>query len=188
MAQGYIKAGERAENPVSGQAGMIPAWVGGAMAPADKLEVHRRGLRHKAVSVFVFNGARLLIQQRAAGKYHTPGLWANTCCTHPHWGEADDACAARRLGEELGLGGVALEPVGEVEYRAEVGGGMVEHEVVAMFRGCAAAPELAPDPAEVQAARWLTLEALAGEIAEAPERFTPWLKIYMAEHRGMFAR
>ena len=166
---------------------MIPAWVGGDLKPVEKLEVHLRGLRHKAVSVFVFDGPRLLIQQRAAGKYHTPGLWANTCCTHPHWGEADAACAARRLGEELGLGGVALASVGEVEYRAEVGGGMVEHEVVAMFRGEASAPVVEPDPAEVQDTRWVTLEELAGEIGAAPERFTPWLRIYMAEHRGMFA-
>ncbi|SIO12418.1 isopentenyl-diphosphate Delta-isomerase [Vannielia litorea] len=176
------------ENATKVPSGMIPAWVGGVLQPVEKLAAHREGLRHRAVSVFVFAGERLLIQQRAAGKYHTPGLWANTCCTHPHWGEADAACAARRLGEELGLGGVVLEAVGEVEYRAEVGGGMVEHEVVAMFRGDAAAePALAPDPAEVQAVRWVTLEELAAEIAAAPGRFTPWLRIYMAEHRGIFA-
>ncbi|MBS8228301.1 isopentenyl-diphosphate Delta-isomerase [Vannielia litorea] len=167
---------------------MIPAWEGGRLVPVEKLAAHRRGLRHKAVSVFVFDGPRLLIQQRAAGKYHTPGLWANSCCTHPHWGEADADCAARRLGEELGLDGVALARVGEVEYRAEVGGGMVEHEVVAMFRGEATGAEAQPDPAEVQAVRWLTLDELAGEIAEAPERFTPWLQIYMAKHRGVFDR
>ncbi|QDC11516.1 isopentenyl-diphosphate Delta-isomerase [Oceanicola sp. D3] len=167
---------------------MIPAWVEGQLQPVEKLAAHRQGLRHKAVSVFVFDGERLLIQQRAAEKYHTPGLWANTCCTHPHWGEDDAKCAERRLGEELGLHGVALEPVGEVEYRADVGGGMVEHEVVAMFRGEAPGAALQPDSAEVQAVRWLTLEALAGEIAATPERFTPWLRIYMAEHRGVFER
>ena len=70
----------------------------------------------------------------------------------------------------------------------EVGGGMVEHEVVAMFRGEATGAEAQPDPAEVQAVRWLTLDELAGEIAEAPERFTPWLQIYMAKHRGVFDR
>ena len=65
--------------------------------------MHRRGLRHKAVSVFVLVGARVLIQKRAAGKYHTPGLWANTCCTHPRWEETALACAGRRLDEELGI-------------------------------------------------------------------------------------
>ena len=66
---------------------MIPTWVGGDLVALDKLEAHQRGLLHKAVSVFVLCGDDLLIQQRALGKYHTPGLWANTCCTHPHWGE-----------------------------------------------------------------------------------------------------
>ena len=69
---------------------LIPAWINGTLTPTDKLEVHRRGLRHKAVSVFVLSGDHVLIQQRALTKYHTPGLWANTCCTHPHWDEAAD--------------------------------------------------------------------------------------------------
>ena len=62
---------------------LIPAWIDEVLAPVEKLAVHRTGLRHKAVSVFVIDGGRVLIQRRAAGKYHTPGLWANTCCTHP---------------------------------------------------------------------------------------------------------
>ncbi|MFN4172512.1 MAG: isopentenyl-diphosphate delta-isomerase, partial [Pseudorhodobacter sp.] len=66
---------------------LIPAWLDGDLRPLDKLDVHRRGLRHLAVSVFVLSAGKVLIQQRAAGKYHTPNLWANTCCTHPHWGE-----------------------------------------------------------------------------------------------------
>jgi isopentenyl-diphosphate delta-isomerase len=161
----------------------IPAWENGALVPRDKLDVHRRGLRHPAVSVFVVDGARLLIQRRALGKYHTPGLWANTCCTHPAWGEAPEACAARRLGEELGLAGVALEPRGEVEYRAEVGGGLIEHELVRLFAGSwRPGLEIRPDPAEVMDWRWATLAGLAGEIAATPERFTPWLRIYLSRH------
>lgn len=164
---------------------MIPAWVEGRLAPVEKLAVHRQGLRHKAVSVFVLDGDRVLIQQRAFGKYHTPGLWANTCCTHPLWGEADAACALRRLREELGITGLDVQAAGTVEYRAEVGGGMVEHEVVALFRA-EAGPDLpwAPNPAEVQAARWVGLAALQTEIAATPERFTPWLRIYLADHAG----
>ena len=165
---------------------LIPAWIDGASVPMDKLEVHRRGLRHPAVSVFVLDGAgRVLIQQRAFGKYHTPGLWANTCCTHPHWGEAAADCAARRLHEEVWIAGVDLHPAGTVEYRAEVGNGMVEHEVVEIFT--ARAPDglaVVPDPAEIAATRWLGLEELAAEIAARPERFTPWLRIYLADHRG----
>ena len=76
---------------------MIPAWVEGTLTPVEKLEVPQRGLRHKAVSVFVVRNQEILIQRRALGKYHTPGLWANTCCTHPMWDEDSTACAQRRL-------------------------------------------------------------------------------------------
>ena len=162
---------------------IIPAWVEGRLTPLEKLAVHQQGLRHKAVSVFVLDGDRVLIQQRAFGKYHTPGLWANTCCTHPVWGEEDAACAARRLHEEVGITGLTLQAAGTVEYRAEVGGGMVEHEVVALFRA-EAGPELplALNPVEVRAVRWVDLEALQAEIAATPEMFTSWLRIYLAEH------
>ncbi|MEZ5911291.1 MAG: isopentenyl-diphosphate Delta-isomerase [Paracoccaceae bacterium] len=162
---------------------LIPAWVDGVLAPVEKLAVHRRGLRHRAVSVFVLRGANLLIQRRALGKYHTPGLWANTCCTHPHWGEAAEACAIRRLREELGIAGVTLEPRGQVEYRADVGQGMIEHERVDVFR--AEAPEtlaLAPDPDEVMDTRWITLEGLRERISSDPGAFTPWLRIYLDDH------
>jgi isopentenyl-diphosphate delta-isomerase len=163
----------------------IPAWIDGRLQPVDKLEVHRRGLRHPAISVFVMTGERTLLQRRAAGKYHTPGLWANACCTHPHWGEAMEACARRRLREELGIDGLALIPRDSVEYRASVGGGLIEHEVVSLFTA-EASPDLtlAPDPAEVAGTRWIELAALRAEIAARPERFTPWLRIYLAEHGG----
>ena len=162
---------------------MIPAWVNGTLTQVEKLEVHQRGLRHKAVSVFVMRGREVLLQRRALGKYHTPGLWANTCCTHPLWGEEDAACALRRLREELGITGLDVQAAGTVEYRAAVGGGMVEHEVVALFRA-EAGPELplALNPAEVRAVRWVDLGALQAEIAATPEMFTPWLRIYLAEH------
>ena len=91
---------------------MVPAYVDGILTPVEKLEVHQRGLRHLAVSVFVMNGDRTLLQRRALGKYHTPGLWTNTCCTHPRWGEAAADCAARRLEEELGIAGLPLRRAG----------------------------------------------------------------------------
>lgn len=161
---------------------MIPAWVNGTLTQVEKLEVHQRGLRHKAVSVFVMRGREVLLQRRAMGKYHTPGLWANTCCTHPRWGETDLACAARRLHEELGISGLALQRSGGIEYRADVGGGLTEHEVVEVFSAQAPAhlvPQ--PDPDEVMQTRWITLEALEAEVQASPEKFTPWLRIYLAE-------
>ena len=163
----------------------IPAWIDGCLVAVDKIRVHRAGLRHKAVSVFVMRGDELLLQKRAAGKYHTPGLWTNTCCTHPHWGEAVRDCAARRLQEELGIVGLAPLPRGEVEYRASVGNGMTEHEVVDIFVA-EAGPNLTiePDPAEVADVRWTTLADLRRDVAARPERFTPWLRIYLELHSG----
>ncbi len=162
---------------------VIPAWENGKLVPRDKLDVHRRGLRHPAVSVFLLDGDRLLLQRRALVKYHTPGLWANTCCTHPAWGEAPADCAARRLDEELGLSGISLDARGEVEYRADVGGGLIEHELVRLFAGnWRAGLAVLPDPAEVMDWRWIDFTALSAEIEAEPERFTPWLRLYIERH------
>lgn len=161
----------------------IPAWDGDRLIAADKIDVHRRGLKHPAVSVFVRHGGEQLLQLRAAGKYHTPGLWANSCCTHPHWGESAADCAIRRLNEELGIRPGALRHAGKIEYRADVGGGMVEHELVDIFVAEPGRRPIAnPDPQEVAATRWLTNAALVREIAASPQSFTPWLRIYMAKH------
>ncbi len=164
---------------------MIPTWVNGTLMPVGKLEAHLKGLRHKAISVFVICDGEVLIQQRAAGKYHTPNLWANTCCTHPAWGEDPKACTIRRLNEELGITG--LDPVWmeNLEYRADVGGGMVEHEVVDLFViHCDTRPALALNPEEVQAVRWVNLAKLEAEISKSPNAFTPWLRIYLRDHKA----
>jgi len=161
----------------------IPAWVDGTLMPVEKLAVHERGLRHMAISVFVMRGNDLLIQRRALSKYHTPGLWANTCCTHPNWGEPALQCAERRLDEELGIKGLTLIHRDRLEYRADVGSDLIEHEVVDLF--LANAPEtltIEPNPEEVAETRWVALDALNDEVARSPEAFTPWLRIYLAEH------
>jgi isopentenyl-diphosphate Delta-isomerase len=165
---------------------MVPAWVDGTLQPVEKLAAHERGLRHMAVSIFVIAGDKLLLQQRALGKYHTPGLWANTCCTHPEWVEPAEVCAQRRLDEELGITGLKLTHRGQVEYRADVGGGLIEHEVVEVFLARATEDlEIANNPDEVMATRWMTLSDLHADLAQNPERYTPWLRIYMAEHEGL---
>lgn len=162
---------------------MIPAWVDGKLTPVEKLEAHQLGLRHKAVSVFVLRGREVLLQQRAMGKYHTPGLWANTCCTHPEWGELPADCAIRRLREELGISGLICEHRHHLEYRADVGNDLVEHEVVDVFLARAGAGlQVTPNPEEVMATRWVDYHDLLAEVARHPQRFTPWLRIYLSEH------
>ena len=162
---------------------LIPAWDNGKLQPVEKLDAHKRGLRHKAVSVFVLNRGRVLIQQRAMGKYHTPGLWANTCCTHPEWGEDATDCAVRRLDEELGIKGLYPSHREQIEYRADVGGGLIEHEVVEVF--VAEAPndlKVTPNPDEVMAVRWIDFYDLRADISRHPALYTPWLQIYLKKH------
>jgi len=164
----------------------IPAWVNGTLTPVEKLEAHVRGLRHKAISVFLMRGDKVLLQRRALAKYHTPGLWANTCCTHPHWGESAVGCALRRLDEELGITGVTLSFRDQVEYRAEVGNGLIEHEVVDIFVGeMAEGLEPTPNPDEVMDTIWVPLAQLADEVARGRGAFTPWLQIYMRDHAAV---
>jgi isopentenyl-diphosphate Delta-isomerase len=162
---------------------LIPAWVNETLTPVEKIEVHRRGLRHKAVSVFVMDGENVLIQRRAMGKYHSAGLWANSCCTHPAWGESAQDCAIRRLREELGIVGLYPAFRDRVEYRADVGGGMVEHEVVDIFLGVTERKmKVTPNPDEVMQVEWVGFYDLTAEVARRPARFTPWLQIYLNEH------
>lgn len=162
---------------------MIPAWVDGVLMPVEKLEAHRKGIKHKAVSVFVMDGPKVLIQKRAAGKYHSPGLWANTCCTHPLWEEDAAVCALRRLREELGISGLCVAHRDTVEYRADVGGGMIEHEVVDIFVA-EKTPEMTvePEPSEVEAVKWVDLYDLAAMTQRHPDRYSTWLRIYLSEH------
>jgi isopentenyl-diphosphate Delta-isomerase len=170
-----------AATPVDGDGVQwIPAiGADGVLYPIEKLAAHRQGQLHLAVSVFVFRGADLLIQQRAAGKYHCAGLWANSCCSHPHWGEAVGASAARRLREELGIA-VPLTATAQLDYRAGVTDNLIECERVHVFRGEAPAGLApAPDPSEVAAIRWARPEALRAQARVTPELFAPWFRIYL---------
>lgn len=163
---------------------MIPAWVNGTLTPVEKMEAHVKGIKHKAVSVFVMDGKNVLIQRRALSKYHTPGLWANTCCTHPHWNEDPATCAVRRLEDELGIKGVYPVYRDQLEYRADVGGGMIEHEVVDLFVAPASARTLQMklNPDEVMETRWVDIYDLAAEVTRHPDIYTAWLQIYLRDH------
>lgn len=162
---------------------MIPVWIDGDLVPMEKLEVHRKGLLHKAVSVFVLCGDELLIQRRALAKYHTPGLWANTCCTHPNWRETPEDCAHRRLYEELGIKGLSLEHRDRVTYRADVGGGLWEHERVDLFVSrVKERVGVIPNPDEVMDTQWIEMGRLREQCERTPDKFTPWLRIYLKDH------
>jgi len=141
---------------------------------APKLEAHREGWLHRAVSVMLFDDAgRLLIQQRAEGKYHSGGLWSNTCCGHPRPGESVLAAANRRLRQELGIADCELTSASEFLYYARVDDGLVEHELDHVLVG-EWSGEVSPDPSEVSAIRWIDRAALLGELADRPSLFTPW--------------
>ena len=162
---------------------IIPAiGPGGQLYPIEKLDAHRKGLLHLAISVFVFSGDRLLIQRRANAKYHSGGLWANTCCTHPGWGEDLEMAAHRRLKDELGLSVPSLEGRSVIEYRAQVSDNLWEHERVHVFchRFETSLPKLEPAPEEVSAIRWVTELELRTDMLSNPERFAPWFRIYVS--------
>jgi isopentenyl-diphosphate delta-isomerase len=140
---------------------------------ADKLDVHRQGRLHRAFSAFVLDGAgRVLLQRRAAAKYHSGRLWSNTCCGHPRPGEETRAAAERRLAEEMGFQ-CPLEAAGAFVYRAQLRG-LVEHEYDHVFRGRFDG-DPRPDPAEVEAWRWITREALEAGLAAHPRDYSVWL-------------
>lgn len=151
----------------------------------DKLEAHLSEIRHVAVSIFVFDGNKLLLQRRAESKYHSAGLWANTVCSHPRWQESADQCASRRLNEELGWA-VPLFPFGAIDYSARVGD-LFENEHVHCFYGRFNHLHDVSDfnTLEVGAVQWMSIPEILQAIQKRPEAFTEWFKIYMTEHRHM---
>ncbi len=152
-----------------------------AIETGAKWEAHQSGRLHRAFSVFVFNASgECLIQRRAAGKYHSAGKWANTCCGHPRPGEATRAAAERRLREETGLS-LPLVFGFKSRYRAELDNAMIENEIPHLFFGRAEG-KLAPDPGEIAETRWVSLEALGRAVAEQPQAHAVWLRHYIEAH------
>ncbi|WP_448108734.1 isopentenyl-diphosphate Delta-isomerase [Pseudomonas azerbaijanoccidentalis] len=142
---------------------------------APKMQVHQQGLRHRAFSVFIFDRlGRLLLQQRAPGKYHSAGLWTNTCCGHPRLGERTVAAAQRRLQEEMGMT-CKLCKVATLLYHEPVTDELVEHEYDHVFAGiCDIDPVANPD--EAQSWKWLALEQIPGVLDATPQAFTAWFR------------
>ena len=148
---------------------------------ATKEQAHREGLLHRAFSVVLIRESsdadggktEVLLAQRAEGKYHSGGLWANSCCSHPRVGEKTIDAAYRRTSEELGCAAEALEEIGAFVYRAEFGSGLCEYEYDHVFVGWMAG-DLGPDPDEVGGTRWVTTDELARLLAEAPGMFCAW--------------
>jgi len=146
----------------------------------EKIRAHREGKLHRAFSVFVFDeDRRLLIQRRASSKYHSGGLWSNTCCGHPRPGEPTHTAAARRLVEEMGFS-CELRDAFHVVYRAELDNALVEHEVDHVFVGRFAGV-LKPDPLEVDATRWIELDELRSSVRSDPQRYTSWLRLLLLD-------
>ena len=148
------------------------------LGTAPKLDAHVNGQLHRAFSVLAHDGAgNLLLQKRAAGKYHSGGLWTNACCGHPRPGEETIVAARRRLREEMGVD-CALMPLQTLIYSAEVGAGLVEHELVHLFTACWRGA-VEPDPAEAEGHVWQPLPAVRRAAVTAPDWFTPWFRLYL---------
>ncbi|MFF4824737.1 isopentenyl-diphosphate Delta-isomerase [Streptomyces sp. NPDC001312] len=147
---------------------------GVTIGTAEKLSAHQPpGRLHRAFSVFLFDKrGRLLLQQRALGKYHSPGVWSNSCCGHPYPGESPMAAAARRTYEELGISPSLLAEAGTVRYHhPDPDSGLVEQEYNHLFVGLVQSP-LRPDPEEVGATAFVTPAELAER--HARDTFSVW--------------
>jgi isopentenyl-diphosphate delta-isomerase len=146
-----------------------------------KLEAHEKGMLHRAFSVFVFNKqGELLLQQRALDKYHSPGLWTNTCCSHQRDGESSIEAGKRRLKEEMGFD-CDLEEAFWFIYKAVFDNGLTEHELDHVLVGY-----YDKDPVinleEVATFKWMSLEHVKNDIKERPDHFSEWFKIIFKEY------
>jgi isopentenyl-diphosphate Delta-isomerase len=142
----------------------------------EKLEAHKKALLHRAISVFIFNsGGEWLLQRRALGKYHSNGLWTNTCCSHPFPGETNLEAANRRLMEEMGLK-APLRKLFHFTYKAELDNELTEHELDHVFLGVTDdEPVINPD--EVKEWKYISWEQLHRELDSMPESFTFWFRL-----------
>jgi isopentenyl-diphosphate Delta-isomerase len=143
---------------------------------AGKMEAHRKGLLHRAFSVFIFNSkGDMLLQRRALNKYHSGGLWTNACCSHPHPGETTQAAASRRLKEELGFE-TGLEKIFDFVYRAEFENGLTEHEFDHVFVG-EYGDEIAFSRDEVMDYCYKSIREIQQSLQSDPATYTEWFRL-----------
>ncbi|TVQ77302.1 MAG: isopentenyl-diphosphate Delta-isomerase [Flavobacteriales bacterium] len=144
----------------------------------EKMEAHEKGLLHRAISVFVLNeNNELMLQQRAFSKYHSGGLWTNTCCTHPRDGETPHQASLRRLNEEMGFT-CSLNPAFSFTYKAKFDNDLIEHEFDHVFIGRVennTVPVINPE--EVENWKWMSLSEIENDIHKNPSHYTEWFKI-----------
>jgi isopentenyl-diphosphate delta-isomerase len=142
----------------------------------EKLEAHQKGLLHRAFSIFIFNSKNeMLIQQRAFSKYHSPGLWTNTCCSHPRPNETLKDAAHRRLFEEMGFTCDLLVKSSFI-YKAEFDNQLIEHELDYVITGhFDSNPNINPE--EVQSFKWMNISDIKKDVNENPNQYTVWFKI-----------
>ena len=146
----------------------------------EKMEAHEKGVLHRAFSVFIFNSnGEMLLQQRAFSKYHSGGLWTNTCCSHPREGEATIEAAHRRLQEEMGFD-CEIKKAFDFIYKKELDKGLTEHELDHVFIG-EFEGGFCFNPEEVNAAVYMPVKDVLNEVEQAPENYTEWFKICLSE-------
>jgi len=151
----------------------------------EKQQAHINGLLHRAFSVFLFNDkGEMLLQKRASSKYHSPNQWTNAVCSHPRNGENYIDGAKRRVKEELGID-VKLSEKFNFIYKADVGGGLWEHELDYVFTGSYNS-DFNFNKDEVEEVRYISMNDLDKEITKNPEKFTEWFKIILEEYKHHF--
>lgn len=146
------------------------------MGVMDKMEAHKTGVLHRAFSVFILNNKNeILLQKRAEDKYHSGGLWSNTCCSHPYPGESTQAAAHRRLQEELGFD-CQLEEVFNFTYNSDMGNGLIEHEYDHIYTGQYNGV-VNMNAEEVQDYKYISIEGLSEWMKNEPAAFTTWFHL-----------
>lgn len=143
----------------------------------EKLETHRKNILHRAFSVFLYSDGKILIQQREQSKYHSGGLWANSCCSHPRQGEDILTAAGRRMEEELGIqqGTCELKEIDSFVYFQQYDGLSeyeFDHVILGEYNG-----DVSPNPEEIQDLRWISYEDLEKELLKQPQKFAAWFRI-----------